>query len=122
MNKMALERVSPESVGVSSRVLLEMVRQLEQCGTEMHGIMVARHGKVILEGWWTPYSPQTIHICHSFGKSYVATAVGAACTAVIVRRWLTLLRALTSSASRSGSAKGMASTTSAISRPGRSLS
>ena len=50
MNRMALERVSPESVGVSSRVLLEMVRQLEQCGTKMHGIMVARHGKVILEG------------------------------------------------------------------------
>ena len=80
MDRMALERVAPESVGVSSRMLLEMVRQLEQCGTEMHGIMVARHGKVILEGWWAPYSPQTIHICHSFGKSYVATAVGAACT------------------------------------------
>ena len=80
MNGIALERVAPESVGISSRALMDMVRQLERCGTEMHGIMVARHGKVILEGWWAPYTPQTIHICHSFGKSYVATAVGAACT------------------------------------------
>ena len=59
MDRMALERVAPESVGVSSRMLLEMVRQLEQCGTEMHGIMVARHGKVILEagGRHIPHKP-----------------------------------------------------------------
>ena len=75
-----LERTTPESVGVSSRELLKMVKELEACGTEMHGLMVARHGKVIMEGWWAPYTAETVHICHSFGKSYVATAVGAACT------------------------------------------
>lgn len=79
-NRTALPRCTPESVGVSSRALLEMVKALEKSGTEMHGIMLSRHGRLILEGWWRPYTPETIHICHSFGKSYVATAVGKACT------------------------------------------
>lgn len=80
MARRELERCTPESVGLSSRKLLEMVKKLEACGTEMHGIMVTRHGKVVLEGWWTPHTKDTVHICHSFGKSYVATGVGAACT------------------------------------------
>lgn len=75
-----LSRVTPESVGISSRDLLEMLKALERCGTEPHGLMVARHGKVVLECWWAPYTRDTVHICHSFGKSYVATAIGAACT------------------------------------------
>lgn len=80
MARCELVRCTPESVGLSSRKLLEMVKKLESCGTEMHGLMVTRHGKVVLEGWWAPHTKDTVHICHSFGKSYVATAVGAACT------------------------------------------
>lgn len=80
MNETSLVRSTPESVGISSRELLKMVQALEKSGTEMHGIMLCRHGKLILDGWWSPYTSKTIHICHSFGKSYVATAIGAACT------------------------------------------
>ncbi|HPF88540.1 MAG TPA: serine hydrolase [Candidatus Limiplasma sp.] len=75
-----LKRVTPESVGISSRDLLSMLKELEACGTEPHGLMVTRHSKVVLECWWAPFTRETKHICHSFGKSYVATAVGAACT------------------------------------------
>lgn len=79
-----LERVTPESCGFSSRKMLEMIKKLEKCGTEMHGLMMTRHGKVFLEGWWAPYTKETVHICHSFGKSYVATALGVACTEGLV--------------------------------------
>ena len=73
-----VERGTPESTGVSSRTLLEMLRGMDNCGTEMHGVMVYRHGKVIAEGWWAPYTRDTVHINHSFGKTYTAAAVGAA--------------------------------------------
>ena len=86
MNETSLVRSTPESVGISSRELLKMVQALEKSGTEMHGIMLCRHGKLILDGWWSPYTSKTIHICHSFGKSYVATAIGAACTEGILSR------------------------------------
>ena len=78
--KKELLRATPESCGISSRRLLEMVKAMEKTGTEMHGLMITRHSKVIVEGWWAPYTRETAHICHSFGKSYVATAVGVACT------------------------------------------
>lgn len=80
MYKRELPRVSPESVGISSGRLLETLKELESSGTEMHGFMLARFGKVASECWWSPYGPDLVHICHSFGKSYVATAIGVAIT------------------------------------------
>lgn len=77
---MELIRVTPESVGMKSRDLLTMLQVLERCGTEPHSLTVARHRSVVLECYWAPYTHDTVHICHSFGKSYVATAIGAACT------------------------------------------
>ena len=79
MYRKPLPRVSPEQVGISSRMLLSMFRELESA-TEMHGFMLARHGQVAAEAWWAPYTPQLPHICHSGGKSDVGTAVGLACT------------------------------------------
>jgi hypothetical protein len=80
MENNELKRVIPEQVGLSSKKMLEMLTKLEKCGTEPHGLIISRNGCVALECWWLPYTKDTIHICHSFGKSYVATAVGAACT------------------------------------------
>ncbi len=80
MYKNELVRVKPEEVGLSSRKLLQMIIELERCGTEMHGLMIERQGKLVLECWWEPYDSSMAHICHSMGKSYIGTAVGLACT------------------------------------------
>ena len=74
------ERVSPESVGISSRHIEELISRLECGHTEMHGIMIMRYGKVCTEGWWNPYSPGLRHGLQSLTKTYAATAVGIACT------------------------------------------
>lgn len=78
MSYQPLPHGTPESVGISSAMLLDTIRKMENCGTEMHGIMIYRHGKVIAEGWWSPFTRETVHINHSFGKTYVGSAVGAA--------------------------------------------
>lgn len=80
MYKKEFVRVKPEEVGLSSRMLLQMLQELESCGTQMHGLMIERHGKIALECWWEPYNSSMAHICHSMGKSYIGTAVGLACT------------------------------------------
>lgn len=72
----SLERVDPASVGLSGNAILEYIEKLQASGTEMHGLMIARHGKVCAEGWWKPYSPGLIHGLQSLSKSYVATAMG----------------------------------------------
>jgi CubicO group peptidase (beta-lactamase class C family) len=70
-----LERVSPESVGIPSSAVNGLIEDLAACGTEMHGLMIARHGKVAAEGWWAPYAPGQRHAYNSFTKTFVATAI-----------------------------------------------
>ena len=45
------ERTSPEAVGIRSQAILDYIDALERSNTEMHGIMIMRHGKICAEGW-----------------------------------------------------------------------
>lgn len=79
------ERVSPESVGLRSADILSFIDDLEHSETEMHGLMIMRHGKVCAEGWWAPFAPNLRHGLQSHTKTYAATAVGIAYTEGILR-------------------------------------
>lgn len=74
------QRVTPEEVGLSSQGILQYLEDLESSQTEMHGIMIMRHGKVCAEGWWSPFAPNLRHGLQSLTKTYAATAVGIAVT------------------------------------------
>jgi len=74
------ETATPEEVGVSSRDILKYIDDLEHSGTEMHGLMIMRHGKLITQGWWAPFGPGIRHGLQSHTKTYAATAVGIAYT------------------------------------------
>lgn len=78
------ERVSPESVGIPSNAIWDMVEALEKVA-EMHSIMVLRHGKICVEGWWSPYGPGVPHGLQSLSKTYAATAIGLAYTEGFLR-------------------------------------
>jgi CubicO group peptidase (beta-lactamase class C family) len=43
-------------------------------GIEMHSLMVVRHGQVVAEGWWAPYSARRPHLLYSLSKSFTSTA------------------------------------------------
>jgi CubicO group peptidase (beta-lactamase class C family) len=75
LNRIELERVTPESVGIPSHTINKLIDALEQTGTEMHGLMIIKDGKVAAEGWWAPFSPGMVHSLHSLTKTYAATAV-----------------------------------------------
>lgn len=70
----SLPRATPESQGIPSSALIKFYAALEK--QEVHSCMVLRHGKVISEGWWGPYKPESTHILYSLSKSFCATAVG----------------------------------------------
>lgn len=76
----ALERVTPEEVGISSRAVMRLLDELEAGVTEPHGIMIMRHGKACVEGAWKPYAVGMNHGMQSFTKTYAGTAIGIACT------------------------------------------
>ena len=79
------ERVTPESVGLNGQDILRYIEDLEHSTTEMHGLMIMRHGKVCAEGWWAPYGPNLRHGLQSHTKTYAATAVGIAYTQGILK-------------------------------------
>src|SRR5437773_11130724 len=74
----ALPRTPPEAQGVSSAAMIEFVNSLDQQIEGMHSVMVVRHGKVIAEGWWSPYDAEHNHVLFSLSKSFTSTAVGLA--------------------------------------------
>ncbi len=70
-------RNTPESQGVSPAAVLDLIEALDQVDA-MHSFMLVRHGRVIAEGWWTPYDAQSHHELYSLSKSFTSTAVGMA--------------------------------------------
>jgi CubicO group peptidase (beta-lactamase class C family) len=79
-----LARSTPEAEGVSSQGILDLVNALEMNVHEMHSLMLLRHGKVIAEGWWAPYTPGDMHNMYSVTKSFNSTAVGIAVDAGLI--------------------------------------
>ncbi len=77
--KKEFERVVPQTVGISVKAIMKLLDQLEGEYTEIHSIMVMRHDKIALEGWWAPYSPDIKHMMMSASKTFSGTAIGIAC-------------------------------------------
>ncbi|MEV1240375.1 serine hydrolase domain-containing protein [Nonomuraea sp. NPDC050022] len=73
-----LPRSTPAASGVSSRSIVALLDRLEAQSIELHSIMVVRHGHVVAEGWWAPYSAGRPHLLYSLTKSFTAIAVGLA--------------------------------------------
>lgn len=73
-----LPRSSPEGQGVASSAVLAFVEAADDRVDLMNSFMLVRHGHVVAEGWWTPYSAESRHSLYSLSKSFTSTAVGLA--------------------------------------------
>lgn len=73
-----LPRSTPEAEGISSQAVLNMIEAFERDVDAVHGFMLLRHGAVVAEGWWDPYSSEYQHVLYSLTKSYNSSAIGIA--------------------------------------------
>src|SRR3954470_3759144 len=73
-----LQRATPESQGIASSAILQFVEVVESQVHELHSFMLLRHGKVVAEGWWSPYGREYKHMLFSLSKSFTSTAIGLA--------------------------------------------
>ena len=71
-----LPRSRPEAEGVSTQGILDFLGEMQRNKHELHSFMFLRHGKVITEGWWSPYTPELRSTLYSLSKSFTSTAVG----------------------------------------------
>jgi CubicO group peptidase (beta-lactamase class C family) len=70
---------TPEREGLSSSAILKLVNALEEAQPDaLHSIMLRRNGKIVAQGWWAPYNPDSRHLLWSLSKSFTSTAIGIA--------------------------------------------
>lgn len=74
-----LPHATPESEGVPSSHIRRFFEAIDQCrDIRVHSVMILRHGKVIAEGSFKPYSSAYPHMMFSMSKSVTGMAVGMA--------------------------------------------
>jgi len=71
-----LPKSTPEAEGIASGAILDFLDAVEASGIELHSFMILRHGKVVSEGYWSPYRPELKNTLYSVSKSFTSTAIG----------------------------------------------
>lgn len=73
-----LPRSTPEEQGISSAGIMKFLQAIKDSGQEFHSLMILRHGNVVAEGWWAPYSSEHRQQLYSLSKSFTGSAIGLA--------------------------------------------
>jgi CubicO group peptidase (beta-lactamase class C family) len=71
-------RSTPAEQGVAASHIVDFANAVEAELDAVHSFMLVRHGFVVAEAWWHPYSPELPHLMYSVSKSFTATAIGIA--------------------------------------------
>lgn len=74
----SLPRSTPSDQSVDAAGILAFLDAAEAAGMDFHSIMLLRHGRVVAEGWWAPYTAGRIHLLYSLSKSFASSAIGIA--------------------------------------------
>ncbi len=69
---------TPEEQGMDSTRLAAMLQAVRKDGRNIHSILIARHGVVVLEVYFPPFNRETPHNLYSCTKSVTSAAVGLA--------------------------------------------
>jgi len=71
----SLPRSTPADQQVDPAAILRFLDVVDgRPDIEMHSLMVVRHGQVIAEGWWAPYTADRPQLLYSLSKSFTSTA------------------------------------------------
>ena len=71
-----LPRSIPGKQGISSIVIQQFLDAVANSGQEFHSLMILRHGNVVAECYWAPYSAEHRQQLYSASKSFTSTAIG----------------------------------------------
>jgi CubicO group peptidase (beta-lactamase class C family) len=71
---------TPESQGLSSTILADALSDARERGIPVHSVLVVRHGVVVLDASFYPFTPGSRHDIASITKSVTSILVGLAVT------------------------------------------
>jgi len=73
----ALPRSTPSAQGIDAAGIEAFLDAVEAAaGVELHSLMVLRHGHVVAQGWWRPFTAHRVHLLYSLSKSFASAAAG----------------------------------------------
>jgi CubicO group peptidase (beta-lactamase class C family) len=72
------EEATPESQGMDSTELVKLLRYINQQGKALDSLLIIRHGRLILDLYYPPYTRDKEHIVNSVTKSFISALVGIA--------------------------------------------
>ena len=70
------EHCKPEELNVDSRGIIRFLDEMKEQKLHLHNLMILRHGKVICETSFAPWSKDKKHMLFSLTKSFTSTAMG----------------------------------------------
>ncbi|MDD7201888.1 MAG: serine hydrolase domain-containing protein [Sphaerochaetaceae bacterium] len=71
-----MKTATPESQGIRSEAIIDLLTELEGKGLAMHSLLVARHGVLVSESYWKPFTGKSLQRMYSVTKSLVSMAIG----------------------------------------------
>ena len=71
-----MKTVTPESMGISSKDIMDYINLLEEYQLATHNVVIARGDSIIYEQYWAPFHQDFLHRQYSVSKSVVSIAVG----------------------------------------------
>jgi CubicO group peptidase (beta-lactamase class C family) len=72
------ETASPEQAGLDSDALVEMFDFVRQNAIPVHSVQIVRHGRLLLDAYFYPYTAGIPHDVASVTKSVTSTLIGLA--------------------------------------------
>lgn len=77
-DRQRMPRSRPEDQGISADGIIAFLDAIRDSGLELHNFMMVRHGHVVTEAAWSPYTLHRPHMLFSLSKSFTSTAIGLA--------------------------------------------
>lgn len=69
---------TPESQGVLSSAIADMLAAIRDTGKDIHSMLLYRHGRLIFEQYFAPYTAETPHSMFSCSKTFTSMLIGIA--------------------------------------------
>lgn len=73
-----LATATPASQGVAVAGLSQFIQAADAEVNSLHSFLLVRHGQVVSEAYWSPWTDDKAHVLWSLTKSFTSTAIGIA--------------------------------------------
>ena len=68
--------VSPESEGIDSKDVLELLSFMDRININVYSFLLAKNGNIVAEGYYKPMDENFKHRQYSCSKTYVSIGIG----------------------------------------------